>query len=1047
MTRQQNIYRITQDPDVIYPEIEKHCSKKQLDELIDLLSLFGVQLCLLQINSTTKALGFYHVATNTYIPISFSNFENISFFSLNDKSPGNKDRTPLSSYVFIGLINSLNTEKEQILATNRELHDTQNLFTKFLNQLGNKLNFEIGMLDYFGIHYPFYLLRKPEPAIEMDTWDLSLNSKNPYPTNRVNRPGIRLVVIVPERFTVQNRVQTLDGIQRLIEETNLPIKRDEIALIDKPLIDSWQQNYKVPKETGISQIDESEDLDQLTKDVLTFLQKHTNKPKVPIQANLVGNGLEGQSIILLNWNDQTIKHSIYPLPPVYGWTAKKERGEYQKVPTPYDNVLGIVCVQNRLDAEGLKFRKELARSAMNSFKNFGTAPKSIFLTVDRDLLDFWASRRSPFASLDEINDKYRNASAKKQADYGVHTFREREKPPLVYIDWWEPDIGSHIGAPQLRINAEWDESYTDSFVIDLGWIFSRWKKKGALDFRQPHEGIKELIDKKMFAPNLRLYRSDLLIFSIDDNVIKTVLNHAETSGQSNVTKKTSSDFIMAEVFHREGLDGLIHILENSEKTHSYFKYLKAQGKAGILFSYLAKIEKEFYQKKHVYWGLGITHAHQDHAVGSSITRPIVQRFFSPITQTLLKTDFLASKSNFLIAETAMRRMYDQPMVKKSYQIEEYPHQIMHSGQRIEVAPGFFITTYGGHHSIPGELGFVWEIYHHGKLVSSGSYGGDDKDGHFHRQLQEHAKHISPIDIGFIEGTNDARTQKKGAFTNEDDVADNFEVFFRESASQKNIVVVDLLKNNTTRLFNLIKIALEHDRKIALSPKILLRLLQLKYLLDSSAHSDLSQDELQLADQIRWFLSILYGGNEKITCWKRYVQTYKPYENELFASFGTCTPDTLSSANAQNNKFLVIREYGEDERKISGIATDENIPWIQSTYAAYDPQARLEKEFRQEFARINNLDYIDSGFHTSGHGVMMPKGYGNWEHGIAHEAVKVGFDEMVVVHTAGGRKYISEKVLPSYNEINDFGTLIHTQVNEHPRPRITPRAQFTRWNRD
>lgn len=755
----------------------------------------------------------------------------------------------------------------------------------------------------------------------------------------------------------------------------------------------------------------SEDLASLEKNIITFFEQL-----------LEGTGIRLQTVDILGDPKMVNETTLTELPEkaflfvdetgnivltdMQGFKPKKDAsGPLSTNPmmdaAVYQNISGFIIVPTTMP---LKRRKDDSRYVNSQVKRFSHEPRSNILTVDENLFNNWQEAGMPWAEGSSVQDFFSKVSSKKRIDYGAVL---TEKPQPTIVTFYEPDQ-THIGGNQLKVIVRKTNDVYFSVGLDLGWIFNQvpaWSGMGKTP--SYYDGIAPFLKQGMFDtgfPDLRLYRSDLLLNSIRPGLIQTA--NRELITHLDNKHFPVSLFVCLEVLHRFGLEYLNYYLR--QKYPVFYREFELSGQMNQFWKDLAAREQQVYSKKVIHSVLALTHAHQDHAIGSSFVRDSIMRMWTPHTRALLLNDHFTS-SNWYVQDTAVRKLRERPELKSSGALATfaYPHYLTHDGERIEVAPDIFLTAIGVEHSVPGTAGYLVEIMHRGQLVNSVAYAGDYKDNRFFEEIGKRGG----ADLLIIEGTNPPKTKKD--FTTETKVTENFARLLGEAGqAEPTLIIVDLIKNALVRLNSFLIETVKSGRTPVISPRIALTLHHLQQ------HLNLDQAHDDSLPKLSDFPSI------KI--WKKPAGSYKKFEQELFSVFGQVTQDELS---ADPNQYVLIRDSSESILKLEGIAAPSVI-WVQSTYAAYDQVARIEKKYRRNFAAAHGWKILESGFHASGHVRLLKPDHPGAEQGILASLHKAKAKEIVVIHTEY-RGTIND-LIRQYHE-ND-GTEIHERLR-HPNGRI------------
>lgn len=624
-------------------------------------------------------------------------------------------------------------------------------------------------------------------------------------------------------------------------------------------------------------------------------------------------------------------------PPLSGWKAPAKKDTLPTDATAYGNAVGVILVP---DAAPLETRKVAMRVAAKKTSQYlpaaphSTVKDPIILTVDPSLFSRWEEIGHPFAEPGVVNSLL-SQSQKKRYDYGLLVPSNPEQVSLVVN---EPGGRSHIGGTQLEVRVN-QGGVERVVLIDMGWLFDlvpAWSPLG----RQPSytEGIAPFLKEQMFPLNPRLYRTDLILNSLNAGRLQSAIRSLE-SGRTRSHVEQVDQFIVMEAYHRLGENGFFNFLSENDLTKATWHDWARRRRVDAIASVLKNAQRVMYQDKPVYDLLALTHAHQDHSVGSAMVRDEVMRGWSPITQGILMSDHRLS-SQWYIQDTALRKMRELPKQGSAFPVFEYPHTFFQHGVRQEVAPQIFLTPFEVPHSIPGSMGFLVEVQNRRrKVIASMAYGGDYRDWSFFKNVGQ----AGGTDFLVFEGTNPPGTTKESASYTEAMVSDNLEWEVAQGNQSGQAVVIELVKNAFERLENIFAIARRQGRTIALSPKIAYRL-----------------RALQFATRGQAVLPYIPLGDDQIKIWKPHKQLYRTAESEMFNLYDTVTPEDVAR-NPQH--YIVIRE-NENLTKLDGIG--HQVRLLDSTYGAYTPEAHQFKRYIERFAKDHGWYYRTKGLHATGH---------------------------------------------------------------------------------
>ncbi len=693
-----------------------------------------------------------------------------------------------------------------------------------------------------------------------------------------------------------------------------------------------------------------------------------------------------------------------------GWQTPSKKNAQPQALTPYGNVYGVVLIENETP---LSDRKKIMRTAGQQLRRLmppippGTAVQPTILTVDSNLLDVW-QMDSPLATVEAVETVKKRSTTKKLRDYGF--FVPSAEPPEVELHMFESGGKSHIGGTQLALVVRHDKQNANAIMLDRGWIFDlipSWSELG----RQPPyvDGIAPFLHNQMFDITPRLYQLPLILNSINSGVLNEI---AQNYGRYKYKYAFNSieEYLLLEAYHRLGEEQFQAMM--AAKAPAFASQLFRRKKHKDFFAFLQKRTKTIYDRKTLFDMLAITHAHQDHAIGSSFVRDEVRRGWSPITRAILLSDHRIS-SQWFVQDTAARKMREMEKIGSAYPVFEYPYQPFIDGQKIEVSPGVFLTPIEVYHSIPGTMGFHIEVMHKGKKITSVSYPGDYRDARFFEEVGK----LGGTDLLLVEGTNPptARGKKSSAKYTEQDVAANFDRTIAEANDSGKAIVIDLVKNGYERLKKILDIAEMRGRTVAISPKIMQRLHYLQF-----AVHNLGQD------LVHGEIPLIPPGDPRIAVWKPPKSRYSKSEDETFQTYGpVVTPEDVA---LNPERYIVIRE-NEQPEKMLGIGQG-NVVWIDSTYGAYDESARHFKKYLKEFARKMDWHYVTIGYHASGHVPLYWPEEDPDRRGVLAQIPKAKPKEVLPLHTQK-RGEVAD-VIQAYPEMKNIR--VRSRVG-HPRHKI------------
>lgn len=703
----------------------------------------------------------------------------------------------------------------------------------------------------------------------------------------------------------------------------------------------------------------------------------------------------------------------------WGWkTPPGKNIEDVSSTTPYLNVVGIILVD---DDTTIRQRKKIIREASAILnRQYPTQPHPMLLTVDPSLLAEWKRTNTPFAPDEAITSLLSTSSHKKALDYGadLNTIASEDKiglknkranvsfqnPPRIYIDLFEPKH-SRIGGTQMTFVTQYEggkgEIFRRKIKLDMGLPFDLVKNWTLGSNPQYVDGLGGYLRDDIFDMQPRLYRLDMLLESLNEYVLNSVLEHSLSGNRADApTFQSVEEFVLLEIFHRLGEEKFINLLEgeiyesvfsseNLKKNYSRFRWfiqnLRKTNKLGTYLQYISQREKKLYANKEITDLLALTHSHQDHSLGFSLVRYDIPMGLHPGARALLIADHRLASSQ-LAQEVMVRKVREDGLQGGAYPIQERPYIPFVDGTTVEVSPDVFITGFEEYHSIPFCLSYLVEAYYgRGKnrqRIASVYYGGDTRNGqgirgaaNYIQSNQEKSQFFVPkknkVDLAIIEGTNlqtgNQNQKKESIHFTEQDVKENFDREFLLSNSDKKLIVIDLVKQAFERLQNIMDVAAARGRDVVLSPKIAHRM-------------NIVQFVLQGTDKV----PSIHPSMLNIKIWEAKKKQRKTEEKNLLHMFESVTVDELQR---HPERYVVIRE-NEQPEKLNGLPHDL-VNWYDSTYGAYSEQARQEKAYKKRFAQKMGWSLKSKGFHSSGHTPIV-----TFDHPRAAESALAPLQELV-----------------------------------------------------
>lgn len=650
---------------------------------------------------------------------------------------------------------------------------------------------------------------------------------------------------------------------------------------------------------------------------------------------------------------------------IFGWEKDTKNPDEPSTLIPYGNVCGIVIIP---DSMPLKDRKRLIRqAALQLSRSFPTRPKPMILTVSPNLLEKWKTLDTVVLPEEEAKEQiFEKNSPKKAVDYGFYNIN-KNAPPEVFVSTYEP-ISTHIGGTQISVIVDRGDGIKNVVYLDYGWIFDlvpSWSTLGAMP--APVDGIAPFLRSNMFDMTRRLYRLDLILASINDSVVQTVMDISTTQEQK---KKIANleEFLLLEAYHRLGEEAFVDTLRL--KMPHTIQTLLRRNKLSQLLAYLDRRKNELYAQKTIFDMVALSHAHQDHTLGIALLNPDIPVGWSAITRALCLADHRMA-SNWLAQDVAFVKLRGEEKVGSAYQVQERAYYLFNDADRVEVSPGVFITALNVKHSIPGSMGFIVDVEHFGRRVARIAYPGDYKDGHFFEEVGKRGG----TDFLFVEGTNPQSVKKGSRFITEQIVADKIDEDFKKAEERNDLLVIDAPKNSIDRVSNILELAQKHGRMVLFSPKILRRI----------GLMNLALPDENILPQVQ-------PNNPIVGAWKPQKNRFTKDELESLTAYGSFDKNQILE---NPTHFVIIRE-NEQPTKLEGLG--QQVTWIDSTYGAYDQSARNEKRDKKSFADQQNWTFIGEGRHASGHTPVVRGGHPEADSSAAAKLHLAKATNILPIHT-------------------------------------------------
>lgn len=685
-----------------------------------------------------------------------------------------------------------------------------------------------------------------------------------------------------------------------------------------------------------------------------------------------------------------------------------------------ESVAGIIFVPKETSG---KKRRAITRAALNQLYKLHPQSGIQIIALDSSQVDSWQEQLAI--------EPHQNKRA--QNEHGQHQQSKVFEPPnfLVKADTPTVDVVTHephkvqIGGTQLaaRVNYRGEkETLTRAVLMDFGWMFDEvepWQYLGG--FPSWTGGIAPFLRRELFPLYTRLYREDLLANSLSPRTVEEVLGHINKPNRR--TFHSVDEFIALELFHRLGMEKMAELLlEKLDGLTMGLMQSNGRGPNSLqqFFKHLDARKKTIYQNQLVYEAVLLSHAHMDHDLGIGTMDDSIPLVESAITRALLMCDHRIA-SNWIVKDIQARKMREMGKVGIRYPVRERPFVIPKPGQRLEIATGIFVTAWDVDHSIPGALGYLLEIEHRGQVIASILYPGDYRDGQIFKDVAQHTHRR--VDLVFMEGTNVRSNKKDSARHTEQDVQLNFQNLMMEAEQSRQLVIVDIIKNNYQRLAGIIQAAIRQSRTVVISPKIIKRARFLDFLVSDEIRRQLDLPDLSLPS---------------IKIWDPPKANSSIEEDRLYKQFGRVGPEEISLNPEQ---FVLIRDSNEKPEQLEGLAgsisrkrpgAQKNAVWVVSSYGPYDQKARRYRSYLKDTAKKMGWDIRLDGFHASGHTAIIPADDPGARGSTYDALAKLNPRELLIGHTQQ-RKAVRDAILKYFSD-----TKIHWRLN-HPHHRIPIRG--------
>jgi len=838
----------------------------------------------------------------------------------------------------------------------------------------------------------FYCINQGNESLRLDTIERMHHKLHAF-------FGHSKAELIPYRDTALEIYQLINSLQRQIEQHSR-----EIALRPKTL----QATLKY-LQSGIQGT--------------PFKLQAETRDMMPLAFNREGVGAYFPVDISLSYRDRTILETSQSAIRLIGWDIEGKGEQHPTKTIELQDVRGIIIVSDDETKKQIHTKCKLGKKWLEA--NGLGGPTCTVLAVNDSLLKLWRRNGRSFLIEKPIEETVPH-------EYFPIQTQVDQKPVFSAITY-EPGERSHIGGSHLAIQIQYDQTHFSYLLDDWGMNYSRWPWSTMMNFPS-HQDLDELLRRQLFRPMREVYRLDLLSLSLKPEIIEKGYQQIIAG---DFSFSAIEGFILMELYARIGQEQLVTLMR--QKCPDFTQRLDKRSLLSDLFKSLQKGVEWKYQNQLTYLGQVISHPDSDHSRGRSLTRTDIPTLASAETFSSLEID-KALSSNWMTTQTVVHNLYLEPKVGNSFQTVPIPRIEMTAGDRLELAPGFFVTAIAGHH-IPGTLCFFYELYHHNRLLVSFFHETDTKDSTGMRGAEAHMKQfaIPFLSLLVMEGTSVDKSNSARYQRTETDVKTEFAQTFQKATRNNETAVVDVIKHNLLRACNIIDEAIQSGQEVVVSPKILFMILK-KY-------RDLQLAEVDIVEpqdyEYRLLLKKIYAYLQetkprRIFPWFNPNQQKAAYEEYLFRLYGSVNQDIFSAPTPQKASRILIRDYSEPHIHLSGIAA-EHLLWIPSSYARMVLDEE-DSEIKQKmvFADDHQIVFDRSWkFHATGHGPLYPADHPLAADGRLAIANRLdGVEEIFIDHTTQ-RGVISSQLLPTYDHLKN--ATIHK--GKHPVKVIVPASQF------
>jgi len=641
--------------------------------------------------------------------------------------------------------------------------------------------------------------------------------------------------------------------------------------------------------------------------------------------------VEGLDLLFYVKDEQGVKHPQGVS--LWGW-GKGMRGLQA-----YNNVVGLVFFS---DETPLSERKEHTRRIRTLVRHWLNDPQVEVMGVDRRLVEEWRRRGNPLVSPQELQEAVAQMTPKKRLDYGFAPTGGIEEVKLFVFEK-QPQIGGN----QIVLVAYLGGNLRRAVILDWGWPFSVDTAASVFPNRPSFElGLGPILDAGFFPPLRRLYRTDLLVKSLN-------IASLQAAAEGHYS------FIVSELYHRLGWGGLRALMEEfltrNRIVFSEFASLR---------QHLEGYEKKYYQEiKTVYDIMLASHAHQDHVGGMSLVRFEIPVGLTPSTWAFLEAAFRTGWT-WSTQEYNHRKVREQGKKGCAYPVEKRPVVLFWNGQWRKVSPEMETVAYYVNHSIPGATSFVVKVLDpHHQARTAVAYLGDFKAGPLTDRAVEGIKREG-AQVLIVEGTNLSETGKPSAKFTEAQVAENLEGIRKQADEEGALLLIQFPPNHLERLKGIIEAA--GGRTVAVTFGVAQILHEFAIL----------NERLPISQR----LEVPRLGRE-VVIFKHPKLVYDPWELQLEKSYGAVTLNYILAHHSEI--VLLTSQYQLLNNVLGGLPSQAGMK-IKVVRSSYWPYGALDKRIvlsNWKFCRRHGFGYLadinlergrvtrpknPQGFHASGH---------------------------------------------------------------------------------